>query len=162
MSWDIPDTELLDLLQKIVVENNLWSQAIDLFYNKERGYLVNEMQCFWGSKNPHQMIRNGVPGRFTYKNGSWVFEDGEFEIASFEEDFTGYVNEGEFDEDGFFFDAEYEAYNDDLDKYEFDIQGILILGDYIAGIIDVEYLEWDIWDWDEEESAKAYFIGIKD
>ena len=36
------------------------------------------MQCFFGSKNPHQMIRDGVPGRFVRKGGSWVFEEGSF------------------------------------------------------------------------------------
>ncbi len=50
VSWDSPNEKLLNLLKQIVDQNNLWSQAIDLFYNQERGYLVNELQCFWGSK----------------------------------------------------------------------------------------------------------------
>lgn len=76
--WDYPDKELLNFISKIVVENNFWSQAIDIFYNPERGYLVNELQCFWGSKNPHQMMKNGNPGRYIFQDGNWIFEEGSF------------------------------------------------------------------------------------
>ena len=78
VSWDTPDTELLNLIKEIVERNRFWSQSIDLFYDDKRGYLVNEMQCFWGSKNPHQMINDGKPGRFVFQNGNWAFEPGEF------------------------------------------------------------------------------------
>jgi glutathione synthase/RimK-type ligase-like ATP-grasp enzyme len=78
VSWDLPDEQLLNLLKNIMQENNFWSQAIDLFYNSEKGYLVNELQCFWGSKNPHQMLKDGRPGRFTFKNNRWIFEEGAF------------------------------------------------------------------------------------
>jgi glutathione synthase/RimK-type ligase-like ATP-grasp enzyme len=78
VSWDVPNENLLNFLKKIVDENGFWSQAIDLFYDQHRGYLVNELQCFWGSKNPHQMIKDGKPGRFIYKNDEWVFEKGSF------------------------------------------------------------------------------------
>ena len=78
VSWDIPDEELLNFLKDIVDRNGFCSQAIDLFFDSERGYLVNELQCFWGSKNPYQMIKDGKPGRFRFKNGQWVFEEGNF------------------------------------------------------------------------------------
>jgi glutathione synthase/RimK-type ligase-like ATP-grasp enzyme len=78
VSWDIPDEELLYFLKDIVDRNGFWSQAIDLFFDRERGYLVNELQCFWGSKNPHQMIKDGKPGRFVYRDNRWVFEEGVF------------------------------------------------------------------------------------
>ena len=78
VNWDVPDTKLLNFIRKIVVENNFYSQAIDLFHDKNKGFLVNELQCFWGSKNPHQMIKDGKPGRFIFQNGNWVFETGEF------------------------------------------------------------------------------------
>ena len=61
-----------------MTQNGFWSQAVDLFYDKDRGYLVNELQCFWGSKNPHQMIKDDKPGRFVYKNNKWLFEEGKF------------------------------------------------------------------------------------
>lgn len=78
VSWDVPDEELLNFLKKIVDKNGFQSQAIDLFYDKTRGYLVNELQCFWGSKNPHQMIKNGIPGRYLYQEGEWIFDEGSF------------------------------------------------------------------------------------
>lgn len=78
ISWDLPDDNLLNLLKIIMEENNFQSQAIDLFYNKQRGYLVNELQCFWGSKNPHQMMKDGKPGRFVNINNKWIFEKGVF------------------------------------------------------------------------------------
>lgn len=78
VSWDYPSEELLDFLKEIVVENNFWSQAIDIFFNDERGYLVNELQCFWGSKSPHQMIIDGRPGRFVHRDDNWHFEGGIF------------------------------------------------------------------------------------
>jgi glutathione synthase/RimK-type ligase-like ATP-grasp enzyme len=78
VGWDLPEEELLNLLKGIVDKNNFWSQAIDLFYDEKRGYLVNELQCFWGSKHPHQMMKNGTPGRFVYREGTWQFEEGSF------------------------------------------------------------------------------------
>ena len=78
VSWDIPDDELLYFLKNIIDRNGFWSQAIDIFFDRERGYLVNELQCFWGSKNPHQMIKDGKPGRFVYRDDRWIFEEGVF------------------------------------------------------------------------------------
>ncbi len=78
VSWDYPDEQLLNLLRNIIEKTGFWSQAIDLFYDKKRGYFVNEMQCFWGSKNPHQMIKDDKPGRFVSSNGNWIFQEGEF------------------------------------------------------------------------------------
>lgn len=78
VSWDYPDKNLLNFLKNIVDKNGFRSQAIDLFYDENKGYLVNELQCFWGSKNPHQMIKDGKPGRFINRNGEWVFEEGTF------------------------------------------------------------------------------------
>ena len=76
--WDSPGKELLNFLKHIIEQNELWSQAIDLFYDDNKGYLVNELQCFWGSKNPHQMLKDGKPGRYVYKDDKWLFEEGVF------------------------------------------------------------------------------------
>ncbi|MFX0203942.1 MAG: hypothetical protein ACFFCW_48210, partial [Candidatus Hodarchaeota archaeon] len=38
----------------------------------------NEMQCFFGSENPHQMIITGTPGRYVYEKSKWIFEQGNF------------------------------------------------------------------------------------
>lgn len=78
VSWEIPDEKLLYFLKDVMEKTGFCSQAIDLFFHKEKGFLINEMQCFWGSKNSHQMIRDGSPGRLIFRNGNWAFEEGEF------------------------------------------------------------------------------------
>ena len=79
VSWDIPNARILNLIRQICETGNFRSVAIDIFEDKHTGGLfVNEIQCFFGSKNPHQMIRNGEPGRFIYKNNEWIYEPGIF------------------------------------------------------------------------------------
>ena len=78
VSWDGPPEILLEFMKDVSGKGNLLSQAIDIFEDEKGSYLVNELQCFWGSKNPHQMILDGIPGRYIHKGGQWVFEEGEF------------------------------------------------------------------------------------
>lgn len=95
----------------------------------------------------------------------FYFNDGDFEIESFDDELWGLgglVNEGEYDESRFSFKAEYEVKNEDLEKYDFHINGINLSDDIILGIMEIEYFEWYIIDYEKEEEATAYFIGIKD
>ena len=78
VSWDKPPEELLNFVRYVCSKRNFVSQAIDIFENGNGQYLVNELQCFFGSKNPHQMIINGIPGRYIYKDQNWIFEEGNF------------------------------------------------------------------------------------
>lgn len=78
VSWDVPPERLLNFLKDICEKGNFSSMAIDVFEDYNGNYFVNELQCFFGSKNPHQMINNGKPGRFIIENGKWVFEEGNF------------------------------------------------------------------------------------
>lgn len=78
VSWDGPSRELLNFVKEITDKRKFLCQAIDIFEPEPEKFFVNEMQCFWGSKNPHQMIINGKPGRYTLKNGDWSFEEGNF------------------------------------------------------------------------------------
>ncbi|MCD4730424.1 MAG: hypothetical protein K8R74_07480 [Bacteroidales bacterium] len=80
VSWDGPPEKLLEFMKAVTENGNLLSQAIDIFEDKKGNYLVNELQCFWGSKNPHQMILDGKPGRYFHKDGNWIFEEGEFNM----------------------------------------------------------------------------------
>ncbi len=41
-------------------------------------YLINEMQCIFGQSDPYQMLVNGKPGRYVFKDGKWIFEEGMF------------------------------------------------------------------------------------
>jgi len=78
VSWDPPPKKLLDFVKYITDKRKFLSQAVDIFEPEPGKFLVNEMQCFWGSKNPHQMIIRGKPGRYTLKNSKWIFEEGNF------------------------------------------------------------------------------------
>jgi len=78
VSWDPPPGKLLDFVKHVTDKGNFLSQAVDIFEDRNGNYLVNELQAFWGSKNPHQMIVNGKPGRYILMDGQWVFEEGEF------------------------------------------------------------------------------------
>jgi glutathione synthase/RimK-type ligase-like ATP-grasp enzyme len=76
-SYCDPPLDLLDFVREITDHHNFFSQAIDIF-ETDRGYLVNEMQCIFGQSDPHQMIVNGVPGRYRYSGAKWVFQQGDF------------------------------------------------------------------------------------
>lgn len=75
--YDTPPMELLDFVKQITDRHTLLSMCVDIF-ESPRGYLVNEMQCFFGQSDPHQMLIDGIPGRYRWLDGAWVFEKGEF------------------------------------------------------------------------------------
>lgn len=76
--YENPPFELLDFIKDMTEKYNLSSVAIDMFESDERGYLVNEIQCFFGQSDPYQMLVDGRPGRYIYQNGNWNFEEGDF------------------------------------------------------------------------------------
>lgn len=76
--YDKPPFELLDFVKGITDIYGFHSQAIDLFYDKQKGYLVNEMQCIFGQSDPYQMLIDGKPGRYRYVDNDWVFEEGDY------------------------------------------------------------------------------------
>ncbi len=78
VSWDGPDEKLLNFMKAICDKGNFYSQAIDVLVDMNGNNYINELQCFWGSKNPHQMILNNIPGRYIEQNGKWIFEEGTF------------------------------------------------------------------------------------
>jgi hypothetical protein len=76
-NYDDPPLELLDMLRAISVSHGISSAAIDLFETPS-GFLVNEIQTYFGQSDPYQMKVGGVPGRYRYLNGQWVFEPGDW------------------------------------------------------------------------------------
>ena len=78
VSWDTPPEKLLNFVKFVCDKRNFMSQAIDIFENGNGQYYVNELQSFFGSKHPHQMIMNGKPGRYIDKDSHWIFEEGNF------------------------------------------------------------------------------------
>ncbi len=75
--YENPPLELFDFVKNITDNHALFSQSVDIF-ESSRGYLVNEMQCFFGQSDPHQMFVDGIPGRYLNKGGNWLFEAGDF------------------------------------------------------------------------------------
>lgn len=73
-----PPPDLLDFVREVTSARGFLSQAVDIFVAPDGAYLVNEMQCLFGQSDPYQMLVDGVPGRFVRKDGSWVFEGGDF------------------------------------------------------------------------------------
>jgi glutathione synthase/RimK-type ligase-like ATP-grasp enzyme len=75
--YENPPYKLLDFVKVVTDQHRFFSQAIDIFENKD-GYLINEMQCIFGQSDPYQMLVDGEPGRYVYLNGKWIFEKGDF------------------------------------------------------------------------------------
>ncbi|MDD3104073.1 MAG: hypothetical protein PHY24_07670 [Candidatus Cloacimonetes bacterium] len=71
-----PPLRLLDFAREIFMKNSFLSVSMDIFQSGE-GFLVNEIQCYFGQSDSFQMKVNGVEGRYVYKN-EWVFEAGDF------------------------------------------------------------------------------------
>jgi len=104
-------------------------------------------------------------GDFCNKNGldsdQFLFDGGDFGLKSFEDEFLGMGGSGSYSEQGLSFRAEYEVIDDQLDKYEFAVSGLSIAEEFIAGAMDITYSKWEIFDYDEEDQAAAFFLGIK-
>ncbi|MBN2396275.1 MAG: hypothetical protein JXC36_07425 [Candidatus Atribacteria bacterium] len=76
--YENPPLKLLDFVREITNKHKFYSQAVDIFEDKQRGYLVNEMQCIFGQSDPYQMLVDGKPGRYKWLYNKWVFEAGDF------------------------------------------------------------------------------------
>jgi len=72
-----PPLELLEYVRDLCRDNGLTSTSIDLFESTS-GFLVNEIQTYFGQSDPFQMKVGGVPGRYRYLEGQWVFEPGDW------------------------------------------------------------------------------------
>ncbi|MGM0613689.1 MAG: ATP-grasp domain-containing protein [Bacteroidota bacterium] len=75
--YDTVPAKLLSFIKAVTDKHHLTSVAIDVF-EKENGYLINEIQCFFGQSDPYQMLVNGKPGRYIWNDNSWLFEEGMF------------------------------------------------------------------------------------
>ncbi|GAB1350638.1 hypothetical protein MASR1M107_28530 [Ignavibacteriales bacterium] len=70
--------KLLSHVKGICERFKFRSMAVDLFEDGKGGYLVNEMQCIFGHVQTHICELNGKPGRYLFKEGEWIFEEGLF------------------------------------------------------------------------------------
>lgn len=72
-----PPLKLLDYVRDLCANMGLTSTSIDLFETPS-GFLVNEIQTYFGQSDPYQMKVGGVPGRYRFMEGQWVFEPGDW------------------------------------------------------------------------------------
>ena len=76
--YEDPPKDLLDFVKEITDRFGFYSQAVDIFVTDNGKYLINEMQCIFGQSDPYQMLVNGKPGRYVFKDEKWFFKEGEF------------------------------------------------------------------------------------
>lgn len=79
VSWDVPDSRLLDLLLEVTERGRFTSMNVDVFETSAGRLLVNELQAVFGASYAVDQLRvDGVAGRFTREGEEWVFEPGDF------------------------------------------------------------------------------------
>jgi glutathione synthase/RimK-type ligase-like ATP-grasp enzyme len=76
--YDPPSFKMLDFVKEITDRFKFFSMAVDLFEDETGNFLINEMQCIFGQSDPYQMLIDGKPGRYLFRNGNWIFEEGNF------------------------------------------------------------------------------------
>jgi glutathione synthase/RimK-type ligase-like ATP-grasp enzyme len=77
-SYEDPPLKIFDFLKNLKHKTGISSAAIDVFDTKSDGYLINEIQCFFGHSDPYQMKVNDKIGRYVFIDEHWIFELGDF------------------------------------------------------------------------------------
>lgn len=80
VGWVDPPRELLEMVHEICEKGGFPCMDIDIFETKDGKYSINEMQAFFGSYLDYQMSIDGHHGRYVYKDGDFVFEEGDFNV----------------------------------------------------------------------------------
>jgi hypothetical protein len=80
VGWYDPPKELFDFVRSVTDAGRFTSMDLDIFETGDGRFIVNELQCVFGSILPYQMLVNGRAGRYLYESsrGSWAFEEGIF------------------------------------------------------------------------------------
>jgi glutathione synthase/RimK-type ligase-like ATP-grasp enzyme len=72
-----PNLEVLSFVRDIVSRTKINSVSMDVF-ETNRGFLVNEIQVYFGQSDSFQMKVDGIEGRYRYVDNNWVFEPGDY------------------------------------------------------------------------------------
>lgn len=80
--YENPPIDLLNFVRSLTDKFKFRSVAIDVFEPVQGQYLINEIQCIFGQSDPYQMLVDGNPGRYLFKDGKWIFEKGDFNSNS--------------------------------------------------------------------------------
>ena len=77
LEYGFPPKPLLHLIKEIAEENRFDSLSLDVLLGKDGKFYVTEMQSLFGCWTPHQCEVNGVGGKIEYRDGDFVFVEGE-------------------------------------------------------------------------------------
>lgn len=75
--WGPIKLDLLDLVKKWSEDLHLDCMCFDIFEDIHGNYFINELQVIFGTSTEAQLMINGKPGRYVYKD-EWIFEEGDF------------------------------------------------------------------------------------
>lgn len=76
--YGIAPEELFYLVKEICEKGNFYSMAVDIFETEDGRFLVNELQSLFGQYSKSILYVDGKAGRMVFRNGGFVFEEGEF------------------------------------------------------------------------------------
>lgn len=77
-TFDDPPESLLNFIKKITDKTGFNSVSVDVFEVEKEKYLVNEVQTYFGQPLPYLMKIDDKTGRYLFRNGKWIFEEGDF------------------------------------------------------------------------------------
>jgi len=80
VGWVAPPRELLNMVQGLCEKGGFRCMDVDIFETEDGKYSINELQAFFGSYLDYQMSIEGHHGRYVYKNGDFIFEEGDFNV----------------------------------------------------------------------------------
>jgi hypothetical protein len=80
VGWVKPPKELLNMVHEICEKGGFACMDVDVFETKDGKYSINELQASFGSYLDYQMSIDGHHGRYVYRSGDFVFEEGDFNV----------------------------------------------------------------------------------
>lgn len=78
VGWVAPPRELLFLMKDLCEKGNFRSMNADILESTNGRFYINELQSLFGAEDNSQMYIDGKPGRYVFRDGTFVFEDGYF------------------------------------------------------------------------------------
>lgn len=80
VGWVAPPKALLNMVRELCEKGGFDCMDVDIFETKDGKYSINELQASFGSYLDYQMCIDGHHGRYVYKDGDFVFEEGDFNV----------------------------------------------------------------------------------
>lgn len=80
VGWVAPPRELLEIVRELTDRGGFRCMDVDIFETKDGKYCINELQAFFGSYLDYQMCIDGHHGRYVYRDGDYIFEEGDFNV----------------------------------------------------------------------------------